>query len=151
MSSDGPPVMILADRPRRITLQPSRGDRPVRRFDDFDPRTGAASGGRWFRVANAEVVPIPELKRRFLPVQRQKLETRCLLSDYLTCWQDWEIWEASDEYLGYWLLARPQADQARVVAAGEWLWIPGDYYHWVWGGHVVLPISEWRQICTRTV
>jgi len=112
---------------------------------------GAASSGRWLRVAISEVVPISELERRFRATQRQKLETRRLLTGYLTCWQDWEFWEASDEYSGYWLLARRQADHAHVVAVGEGVWIPGDYYHWAWGGHVVLPISEWRRICTRTV
>ncbi len=105
------------------------------------------SKDKWLYVAVDDVMTFDVPERRFPPVAKDELGTWRLSRGTLTRFQDWELWFAPFDDAGFWHLARLAENEAHVVAAGEWLYGAGLKYSEAWAGHVVVPISAWRQMC----
>jgi len=110
-------------------------------------RAGPEAHRQWLRVEVAEIVPFADLEQKFPPHIAERLETWELSTGALTRDQDWELWDAPHDDAGFWLLARVRGDNAHVVAGGEWLYGANNLYDRAWGGHVVIPLAQWRRIC----
>ncbi len=107
-----------------------------------------AAGEQWFEADVIEVVPFTDLERRFPPRRVSQLQTWELSTGGLTRHDDWELWHAPHDDAGFWLVARLDAEDAHVVAAGEWVYGVTSTSE-AWAGHVVMPLAAWRDICRR--
>ena len=107
----------------------------------------AAPDDNWLRVKILEVVGFSDIERHFPPRPVARLDTWQLSTGALTRYQDWELWWAPHDDAGYWLLARLHEDGAHVVAAGEWVFGVPPQISEAWAGHIVVPLTVWRDIC----
>ena len=100
----------------------------------------------WLNVEVLDLAPFSSLHHRFQAHSAPGLTTWGLPRGRLIRHDGWELWYAPGDDAGYWYAAQPDADEAHIVAAGEWLYGPNPCAI-AWAGHVVIAKTAWRLIC----
>jgi hypothetical protein len=115
----------------------------VQAVERTDPK---APDDNWLRLDILDVVSFGAIEQQFTPRALARLDTWQLSTGAFTRYQDWELWWAPHDDAGYWLLARLRNDGAHIIAAGEWVF-GTRHTSEAWAGHVVMPLTAWRDIC----